>query len=548
MSEAPKIALLQLGRKGDCVNALGIAYQLALDGNEVHWYVSKEHAVILESCSYVIVHPLDLRDSAVPEAIRIVQKEAKDFGFVRIVTPQVNGNESGVPCVECENFTLKQYALAGIEFLTNYHKYRPLFDRRNRKEEESVIAKLPKEDGRPLLLVNFKSTSSPYMHNVSQWEWIFKTFSKSHRIYDLSDKVFAKPQYILPLLEKAEVLITVDTLTLHLAYATMTPTIQMSPGTNPRGRPDTSYDSEPRKQVVFKCSYMDSVSPVVRAKIETIIREKDYSPNRLVRGLFSNEHISPHLVRGGRRIFHVTNWYLGNKGDNPRILRARATWEELRLDPNYYILDHQLTHKDRSSRDIGDTRKLPYIRDIIDFGCSDPGATENDIVVFSNSDVAVVPEMLMSLRQKMQSCECCYSRRIDVLNFDTRHTLQSLKGSKAHVGADLFAFSIGFWRKHRETLPDLYLGCEGWDFVARHWCQSHNPKAETEVALIYHQIHPSYWQKSEIIHDNPAQVHNRKACELWAKENGCEMGLQGNRSKYLFKSDSEFVKKSLVAV
>jgi|ERR1700722_87979 len=536
-----RVGIIQLGRLGDVVNAIPIAYMLALEGHEVHWYVSKNNAVVLEPCSYIHVHSLDLRDDAVLEATKIAEKDSLD----RILITQVNGNPTE-PLVYCENFTLKQWANAGIEFLTRYHDYRPLFDKRDRKAEEQIIARLPKPDGRPLLVVNFKSHSSPYAHTVSQWDWIFKAFSKSHRIYDLTDKRFDKPQYVLAVLSQADCLITVDTLSLHLAYATMTPTIQMSAGTNPQGRPSPFYDSEPRKHVVLKTTYIESIAPVVRARIEKIIKEKDFAPGRCTRPLFEENTISAALVSGGRKIYHVADWYLGNVGDNPRILRARATWEDLRRDPDYTIIEHRLVNGQRSSKDLGDTRTLPYITDIIDRGCTEP-ATDKDIVVFSNSDVALVPEALAVLRQKMEKMDCCFSRRVDVLNFDTRHTLNTLKGKSAHVGADLFAFRIGWWKEHRDEIPAVFLAAEGWDAVSRWWCLKHNPKAEIETPICFHAVHRPFWSRPSQIHTNPAQIYNRKVCEEWVRGNGLDVTLFGKQSTYLFKPDDVWQAKTLLS-
>lgn len=532
-------AIVCLGRFGDVVAGLPLAYAMALDGHQVHWYIETQFASILEPCSYIIPHPLPIATAQVTMAVR----EANKGGHDKVLVAQVEGNPNICP-VECENFTLKQWAHAGIEWLDRYHDYRPLFDRRDYRAEAEAAKRLPPDDGRPLFLCNFNGHSSPYGNVTSQWTWAFAEFSKQYRVFDLSGVKLDKPHHLLGLLDRADVLLTTDTLHLHLANATQTPTIQMSAGVTPQGRPSRFYDSEPRNHVIHKCSYAESVTPLGRAAIARILREKDFELGRYVRDVGPLCRGSMKL--GGRMIHHVTNWYTGNAKDNPRVFRARATWEELRIDPDYRIIEHSIKPGDRTSADLGDTRTLPYIKDIVDAGCK--GADDKDIVVFSNSDVSLVPEALYEIRRKMEHMPCCYSRRIDVPDNSARRKLKDNVRAVVHVGADLFAFEVGFWKQHKDDLPDVFLSCEGWDAVARFFCRKHSKFPEIEVPIIWHQQHQSWWALNENIRDNVAQIHNRSECIKWSYANGCDAALYGDKSKFVFKPDDAWMGRKVVSI
>jgi len=66
-----------------------------------------------------------------------------------------------------------------------------------------------------------------------------------------------------------------------------------------------------------------------------------------------------------------------------------------------------------------------------------------------------------------------------------------------------------WWRDHRDVMPDMVVGHEAWDFVARTLI------AETEVGLpfqfdnlIYHEFHDPPWRKDGVRKTSPSQLHN----------------------------------------
>ncbi len=202
---------------------------------------------------------------------------------------------------------------------------------------------------------------------------------------------------------------------------------------------------------------------------------------------------------------------------------------------DWEIAYHELKPDQRSSRDLGDTRKLPYIKDIIDHAAAQ--ATDDEIIAFCNADTLILPDAPAAIRERLATGDCCYSRRIDVADGAFPHTRDGLAKFPRHVGADLFAFRAGWWRSHRDEFPDLLLACEGWDWCMRRVAQKYNPAAEIDPPIIYHENHSPVWAYSANIHDNPGQKWNRAECEKWARANGFERAIYTDGNPFLFKPD-----------
>lgn len=521
-----RIAIIQLARTGDIVSILPVARHLA-KGNTVDMYVLPEFAGILGAVSYVtpVLHKTHCRD------VRGAYAAAVAAGYDKIICAQADGNPTP-PANPTANFITEQWLRAG--YLTHFHKWGLVFDKRDRAGEQAAVERHLPGRKRPVVAFCFHGHSSPYRWGDMQRERLKRAFGATHTLLDLAACQFPdKPHLLLGLLEQAECLWTVDTLHLHLAYATGTPTIVMSAGMTPGGKISSYYDSEPRAHWVHKATYRESIEPEYWKTVERIIRERDYAPKRLVRKIPAY-HTD--------KIIHVMDWWLGNAEDNKRIRKAQACWQWLATnDANYQTVLYATEDNPRNSKTVlGDTRALPFIKDIISYGAAK--ADSNDILVFTNSDVCLVPEALSAIRAKLDKQPACYSRRVEVENALPPRNLSDIVNIKAHVGADLFAFRAGWWETHKHEIPDLLLSCEGWDAVARFWLRRHVKNPELNPPVIYHETHKSFWMKPDIIHENVAQKYNRRLCETWAKENGCAPALyDAQKSQYLFKPDSAWL-------
>jgi hypothetical protein len=523
-----KIAFIQLARAGDCVTILPVAKYLADRGHEIVFYTHVDFMGILEACSYVKVRPMTTTHRDVEATERLAMKE----GHEKVICCQVNGNDKPPP-LDAENFILQQWVRAG--YLEKFHDLPLVFDKRWKDDEaKAIAAHVPQPNGRPLLAFNLESHSSPYPSAAAnqtehrrQVDRIISEYGRDYRLMDLGAIRLARPHLLLGLIECADVLLTVDTLTLHLAYATNTPTVAMSVE-NPW------YQSEPRKHWIAKLTYPESLSDAGRKKIRRAIENRE-----ALRGKGACcRKISSAVIE---RLNHIVGYFQPPQGcrDWFRVNTAHRSWEMLRNQEHHYFLKIVETERmSRTSKTIGDPRGCAFVKDVFDKGII--GLADTDIAFYTNGDICIVPEAAKVLRDKMRDQQCCFSRRVDVSNADKPLSRKELEGSHPHCGTDLFAFRVGWWKSIREAFPDLLLGCEGWDFILRHTMLAERPDAEIRPSIIYHERHQSFWSKTSEIVSNPGQVYARRLCKAWASANGFEDALLPEGVRAMFKADEMF--------
>lgn len=261
-----RLALIQLSRYGDIVNILPVARELSRRGKTVEMIVHRDFADILEAVSYVtpvVVAP----ESNDPEPHATYWELSRLYETV--LSTQVDGNLREVPVV-CESFAVENWARAGREWVNRYHELPLVFDRREALgEAEAVKRYLPAPDGRPLLAYCLEGYSSAFAERAEFAEWL-RTHERAYRMLDIGAIVLPKAHHLLGLIEAADVLVTVDSLPLHLAYATGTPTIALSIG-------QPHYNSEPRSHWIGWQFYEGAGTEEGRAYIANILRE----PGRL---------------------------------------------------------------------------------------------------------------------------------------------------------------------------------------------------------------------------------------------------------------------------
>jgi hypothetical protein len=525
-----KIAIIYLSRLGDVVNALPMAYYYHKQGHEVDFHVHPDFAAILEPVSYVktvLWHGLhrDVNGCA--------SWCMKNGGYNRVLDVQVNGNDNPPP-FHTENFVAQAWARGGL--LDKFHEIPLVFDKRDREGEIQATKHIPPDDpdnSRPLLVYSLYGHSSP-MKGANQVEsWIISEFSKTHRLLNIGQLPLRKPHHLLGILELASRLITIDTLPLHLSYATLTPTIALQPDQSNYGDGFKYYQSEPRKHWIEKLTYTECMSKDGRDRIVAAVRTENVEAGKFCRKL---ENIRKD------KIIQVVDWEIpqGNNEAKTRMLSAHKTWEQARnSDQGYTLLILDTAKAPRTSRTtISDTRSLPYIRDIIEEGCKIAG--DNDIVALTNSDICLVPEAIGVIRGKMMDQQCCFSRRVDVNNTEYRKTLRELSNMRVHPGADFFVFRKSWWEDNECQFPDMLLGCEGWDFVLRHIMLHTRSDAEIIPPIVYHQNHPQFWCNPSNITRNIGQMHNRRLCKEWAIAYGYEDALQESSQLGIFKLDGKF--------
>lgn len=164
----------------------------------------------------------------------------------------------------------------------------------------------------------------------------------------------------------------------------------------------------------------------------------------------------------------------------------------------------------RSSKSIGDTRELPFLHDLFDYGCS----LDADVIVFCNFDVIFAKNIVYEIEGALKANNAIYSRKKMLETIPTKElTLDEIRALPQVIwGTDFIAFKKDWWLRVKKYFPDVLLSCEGWDMV---WCalaDLSNPNPHVPN-LTYHVEHDSFWKKPENRHANPGQAHNAKLLE-----------------------------------
>ncbi len=219
-----------------------------------------------------------------------------------------------------------------------------------------------------------------------------------------------------------------------------------------------------------------------------------------------------------------------------RYAAARATWDYHFSQGDVIEVPVKPEELTRSSSDLGDTRKVPFIRDLFDAGCA--LAAPEDLVVVCNSDILLSAGMFPRLIEGVirgKGATCCQRRRVEP---KLGRIYKDFLGCKTDGGFDVFAVTPAWWKAHREKMPDMFLGREGWDTCFRvlveeiadgrgrlstvtdkpeQWARSN---AYTDH-VAGHKNHHSNWIAERLT--SKGQIHNRTlAREFFRKRNNTE--------------------------
>jgi hypothetical protein len=200
-------------------------------------------------------------------------------------------------------------------------------------------------------------------------------------------------------------------------------------------------------------------------------------------------------------------------------------------DPHYRVV--LVPTPDRNSMSLlADPRALPFVGDLLDKGCEAAG--DSGIVVFTNADIVLCNEACAAVRHALRTRDVAFGHRADSREYLRpglhRHQVAAWLAAS---GVDLFAFRPRWWRGVRAKFPDVFLGAEGWDAILRWLMLRTAPLAEMHPAAVYHEMHAARWSMRP---REPAQQHNRRVCEEWARANGYADRIIGGR--FLFRVEA----------
>lgn len=230
------------------------------------------------------------------------------------------------------------------------------------------------------------------------------------------------------------------------------------------------------------------------------------------------------------QIAHVYQIYAMQGDDFRRYSVAKKSWYN-HLRPQVLDKPFEVTHETRTAdKLVGDARNVPYVNDMLDAGFADPAV---DAVMFTNSDIGFLSSPVAYLTKQLKAHGCAYLRRLDFGKLTMPPS--STSGGVVGGGADLFAMTRTWWEQQRTTLPLMFVGTEGFDFVLLAAMARSGATMRAQPGLIFHERHDSYWKKDKttLLH-SPAQTYNRSVCSAWARLNGLEYMINST-SGFLFR-------------
>lgn len=232
-------------------------------------------------------------------------------------------------------------------------------------------------------------------------------------------------------------------------------------------------------------------------------------------------------------VWHVTERHKTNNPDaERRTLQAESSWVEL-----YKRGEMKPCHVwryPRSAKDMGDTRDLPYLKDVLCEGLTK--CRDNDIVLWTNDDTILHEQAIEACLKVLSKTDACGSFRV---NFDkgkipkTDGDISKIRAAgKFDLGRDLFAFRSSWLIRNWHSIPDFLLGEMEFDLVlavlirklagqATTKVNLHEPlpACEIERGYVLHEMHVRSWVTKE--HEkSPAKAWNQKLCREWYSDHG----------------------------
>jgi hypothetical protein len=491
---------VMLGRFGDIMNILPILKDEADAGRRPTLVVAQEFASILDGVSYADRIVWEGQYDQLPEALRWLRVSK---GIHAPVICQYHRHPTDRARLT-DSYQKECWRLAGR--IDNFQGRGPLiFDRREPGRENALAVRTSQFD-KPVVLVALTSVSSPLADNVKDEvrEAITRAAAAAD-VIDLDDVRADRVYDLLGLYGRAAMLVTVDTMHLHLSRASEIPTVAITNDgwrgsvTNPNTIAAFRYGAIKQNIPALEKAIRDRM-PAATAKSKQPTRRQAMTAN----------------ANNLERVFHVTDGF----GTDARHHVAQSTWQAFYREgaTPIRVVDYP---RDAKSA-LGDPRPLPFMKDLLS-AALEQTTSIYDFVVWTNGDIGIGPGFLAALRAHMETDDgkvgACTMRRTE-------------SNGKHHMGRDLFAFRAGWLRYCWEEIPDYVLGAPAFDLgmvalvrrangckvplTLKNMSQDFAP-GDMPPGYALHQSHKSDWDVPNN-HTHPSVRHNRKLFREWAKQ------------------------------
>jgi hypothetical protein len=454
---------IELGRNGDCINIFPLLWRDRFHNEPANLLVAKEYLPLTQGCSYFqsVLYPGPHNQPARAETWAKQNRHTE-----KPVVCQVENNPHDGERLT-SSYQKESWRLAGA--LDDFGRWPLVFDRRDSRREQALLAK--HRHDKPMILFAGQSISSPFSDSAPLLASLRYQFSE-YEVVDMSEVRAERLYDLLGLFDAAVLLVTVDTVHLHLARAARIPVV-----------------------AIINNGWLGSVPPP--STIATF-RYAEVSASAI---LAACDRI---LYPNVGRIFHAVDLF----GNTERHQRARKTWVNLY---NAGVIPVHVTDFDRDARQVQCARPLHYLKDVL--GEALAKMAPDDVVIFGPDDVGLKAEVIPWARSHVGLYGAASMRR---------HT--------GHCGRELFGFTRRWLDEHWSEIPDFILAVDSWDLGLAALIRHHRGIASTLENLLIdlfpcecverfavHETHASSWFKPGY-EQEPAAVHNRTSFRKWAEK------------------------------
>lgn len=214
--------------------------------------------------------------------------------------------------------------------------------------------------------------------------------------------------------------------------------------------------------------------------------------------------------------------YTGGK-PGPRQALAQSTWpqEHATLEKEYLIVPLKVDESKlpRTSEKIGDTRKMPFLHDMMN-AASSFCYGDHDIIHVTNDDLCVTEGGLRPMVERTKKRGSTYAHRREFIPQDLQKlgltgltrplTPEEIITGREHSGCDSVTFTNKWWKDIGSVhLPDFVIGCEAWDTIIIMLMRMSGSGWGWKNTT-YHEYHSSFWKTGDNHFSNPGQIHNRR--------------------------------------
>lgn len=505
------VCIVELGRFGDIINILPICQHIANEYGKPTLMVAREFMSILDGVSYVNPYPVNFDNADVNKALAVANKE-----FKHVICAQIWGR-NWFQDKQCQSYNMESWRMTGFLHKFRDFSWKPYFDQRD-FDRELALWKQVERPGKRHLLVNLTAgVSSPFPRGAHLLSVLKNMVPEDVEIVDLSKLKAPKIYDVLGLLDRADALLTIDSMLGHLAAASDIPTVLLTNplpwlGTIPR----FLCDRIPYDQIGPAFDAVDfAIGHALAAKSEN--------------DAFSTWKFTP--TPPTRQIFHVCERHEESDGHYKRRKNhAMRSWDAL-YQKGVIAAHLWEEHYPRNAFDIGESRPLPFVKDVIKKGLD--LATDDDIVFFTNDDNWLHSELPELLQYHVSIYEVCCSQRCEFMDGPIPPSLRTpadfANAGRSHMGRDLFAATKRWWMKHWDQIPDMIIGASDWDLcfasIVRNYFGIKTTRKNLEECIfpaelprgyVSHQAHAPKWAQPDIVNTCPSNMHNRRLFKEWA--------------------------------